>query len=81
MKISYPFLHLERIKTPTLYMVGEKDFNVPAIGSEQMYQGLRSLGIPTELIIYPEQYHGLAVPGYWKDRYERYYDWFEKYLK
>lgn len=81
MKISYPFLHLEKIKTPTLYMVGEKDFNVPAIGSEQMYQGLRSLGVPTELIIYPEQYHGLAVPSYWKDRYERYFDWFEKYLK
>ena len=81
MKISYPFLHIEKIKTPTLYMVGEKDFNVPAVGSEQMYQGLRSEGVPTELIIYPGQYHGLAVPSYWKDRYERYHAWFEKYLK
>jgi dipeptidyl aminopeptidase/acylaminoacyl peptidase len=81
MKISYPFLNIEKIKTPTLYMVGEKDFNVPAIGSEQMYQGLRSTGVPTEMIIYPDQYHGLAVPSYWKDRYERYWKWFDKYLK
>ena len=81
MKISYPFLNIEKIKTPTLYMVGERDFNVPAIGSEQMYQGLRSLGVPTQLIIYPSQFHGLTVPSYWKDRYQRYLDWFGKYLK
>jgi dipeptidyl aminopeptidase/acylaminoacyl peptidase len=81
MKISYPFFNIDKIKTPTLYMVGENDFNVPAIGSEQMYQGLRSMGIPTELIIYPDQNHGLAVPSYWKDRYERYWKWFDKYLK
>ena len=81
MKISYPFLNIEKIKTPTLYMVGENDFNVPAIGSEQMYQALRSLGVPTQLVIYPKQNHGLTVPSYWKDRYQRYADWFGKYLK
>jgi len=81
MKISYPFLHIDRIKTPTLYMVGENDFNVPAAGSEQMYQGLRSLGVPAQLVIYPGQNHGLRVPSYWKDRYERYREWFGKYLK
>ena len=49
MKVSYPFLNIEKIKTPTLYMVGEMDYNVPAAGSEQMYQALRSLGVPTQL--------------------------------
>lgn len=43
-KRSYPFFHADRIKTPTLFLCGEKDFNVPLIGSEQMYQALRSLG-------------------------------------
>ena len=81
MKVSYPFLNIEKIKTPTLYMVGEMDYNVPAAGSEQMYQGLRSLGVPTQLVIYPKQNHGLTVPSYWKDRYQRYADWFGKYLK
>ena len=53
-KVSYPFFHADRIKTPTLFMCGEKDFNVPLLGSEQMYQALRSLGVETELVIYPE---------------------------
>ena len=39
-RISYPFLHADQIKTPTLFLGGEKDFNVPLVGGEQMYQAL-----------------------------------------
>jgi dipeptidyl aminopeptidase/acylaminoacyl peptidase len=81
LKISYPLLKADRIKTPTLFMSGEKDFNVPTAGSEQMYQALRTLGIPTELIIYPGQFHGITLPSYQRDRFERWLAWFEKYLK
>ena len=81
LKLSYPFLNADKIKTPTLFMTGEKDFNVPAVGSEQMYQALRSIGTPTELIIYPGQFHGITVPAFQKDRLERYVQWFDKYLK
>jgi dipeptidyl aminopeptidase/acylaminoacyl peptidase len=49
-------------------MAGQKDFNVPLLNSEQMYQALRTLGIPTQLIIYPNQYHGISKPSYVKDR-------------
>ena len=80
MKVSYPFLNVEKIKTPTLYMVGEKDFNVPAAGGEQMYQALKSLGVPTEFVIYPNQHHGIGVPSYQKDRLTRYINWYGKYL-
>jgi dipeptidyl aminopeptidase/acylaminoacyl peptidase len=80
MKVSYPFLNVEKIKTPTLYMVGEKDFNVPAAGGEQMYQALKSLGVPTEFVIYPGQHHGISVPSYQIDRYTRYLDWYQKYM-
>ena len=62
-------------------MSGESDFNVPTAGSEQMYQALKSLGTPTELIIYPGQFHGLTNPSFIKDRFERYIAWFDKYLK
>ncbi|HTE01070.1 MAG TPA: S9 family peptidase [Mucilaginibacter sp.] len=79
--ISYPFFHADRIKTPVLYMSGLKDFNVPTVGSEQMYEALRSQNIPTELILYPNQYHGITVPSYQIDRLQRYIDWFNKYLK
>ena len=80
-KLSYPFLHADRIKTPTLFLGGEKDFNVPVQGGQQMYQALRSLGIDTQLIIYPDQFHGLTRPSYIRDRYERYLAWYDKYLK
>ena len=80
-KLSYPFLHADRIKTPTLFLGGEKDFNVPVQGSQQMYQALRSLGVDTQLIIYPNENHGIARPSYVKDRYERYLAWYEKYVK
>ena len=81
LKLSYPYLKANRIKTPTLFMAGEKDFNVPAIGSEQMYQALKVLGIPTGLVIYPGQYHGITNPAYQKDRMVRYNEWFDRYLK
>ena len=80
-KLSYPFLHADRIKTPTLFLGGEKDFNVPVQGGQQMYQALRSLGIDTQLIIYPNENHGIARPSYVRDRYERYLAWYEKYVK
>lgn len=80
-KISYPFFHADRIRTPTLFMGGEKDFNVPIVGGEQMYQALRTIGVPTQLVVYPGQYHGFTRPSYIKDRYERYLAWYDKYLK
>ena len=79
-KLSYPFFHADRIRTPTLFMGGEKDFNVPLLGSEQMYQALRSLGVDTALVIYPGQFHGITTPSYKKDRLERYLAWYGKYL-
>jgi dipeptidyl aminopeptidase/acylaminoacyl peptidase len=80
-KISYPFLHADRIKTPTLFLGGERDFNVPVQGGQQMYQALRSLGVETQLIIYPNEFHGITRPSYVRDRYERYLAWYDKYVK
>ena len=79
-KISYPFFHADRIKTPTLFLGGERDFNVPVAGGEQMYQALRSLGVDTQLVIYPGQFHNITMPSYQRDRLERYAGWFNKYL-
>jgi dipeptidyl aminopeptidase/acylaminoacyl peptidase len=81
LKISWPFFKADRIKTPTLYMGGQNDFNVPIIGGEQMYQALKSLGVPTQLVIYPNERHGIRRPSFNKDRFERYLDWYAKYLK
>ncbi len=80
MRISYPFLHADTIKTPTLFLCGEKDFNVPLPNTEQMYQALRSLGVPTQLVIYPGQFHRVTKPSYIIDRNKRYLDWYAKWI-
>ena len=81
MDLSYPFFKADKIKTPTMFMASEKDFNVPVAGSEQMYQALKSLGVPAQLIIYPGQFHGITKPSYQVDRFARYLKWFDQYLK
>jgi dipeptidyl aminopeptidase/acylaminoacyl peptidase len=45
-----------------------------------MYQALRSLNIPTQLVIYPGQFHTLTKPSYIQDRLERMIEWYAKYL-
>ncbi len=80
-RVSYPFFRADKIKTPTLFLCGEKDFNVPLAGSEQMYQALRSLRLDTQLVIYPDQFHGLTVPSYQRDRLQRFLAWWGKYLQ
>jgi dipeptidyl aminopeptidase/acylaminoacyl peptidase len=81
LKVSYPFFHADRIRTPTLFLGGDKDFNVPLAGGEQMYQALRTLGVPAELIVYPGQYHRLTRPSFLVDRYRRYLEWMNHYLR
>ncbi len=80
-KVSYPFLHADRIKTPTLFLGGDKDMNVPLHNGEQMYQALKSMGVDTQLIIYPGQFHGLTTPSYLRDRLQRYLDWYDKHVR
>ena len=80
LKLAYPLLHADRIQTPTLFMGGDKDFNVPIVGGEQMYLALRTLGVPAQLIVYPGQYHTLTRPSFLKDRAERAAAWFTQYL-
>jgi dipeptidyl aminopeptidase/acylaminoacyl peptidase len=79
-KIS-PFYRVKNITTPTLFMGGEIDSNVPILGSEQMYQAMKALGRTTELVVYPGEYHGFTVPSHIKDRLERYLAWYAHYVK
>jgi dipeptidyl aminopeptidase/acylaminoacyl peptidase len=76
-----PFYRISKITTPTLFMGGEIDWNVPILGGEQMYQALRSLGRTTELVVYPGEYHEFKTPSHIKDRLERYLAWYAHYVK
>jgi dipeptidyl aminopeptidase/acylaminoacyl peptidase len=79
-KIS-PFNQVANIQTPTLWIGGSDDWNVPIINSEHMYQAMKRLGRETQLVVYPDEHHGIRRPSFIKDRYERYLNWFNKYVK
>ena len=72
---------VSNVTTPTLFMGGEIDWNVPILGGEQMYQSLKSLGKETELVVYPGEYHEFKKPSHLKDRLNRYLAWYAHYVK
>ncbi|HXV36301.1 MAG TPA: S9 family peptidase [Myxococcota bacterium] len=76
-----PFNRIENVTTPTLILGGKEDWNVPIINSEQLYLALKLRGVPTELVVYPDEFHGIDTPTHAKDLYERYLAWFGHYLK
>jgi dipeptidyl aminopeptidase/acylaminoacyl peptidase len=76
-----PFYRVNNITTPTLFMGGETDWNVPILGGEQIYQALKRLGRTTELVVYPGEYHEFKTPSHIKDRLERYLAWYGHYVK
>ncbi len=79
-KIS-PFNDVGKVTTPTLIMGGKEDWNVPIQNSEQLYQALRRRGITTQLVVYPDESHGISRPSFQKDRYERYLAWYDKHVR
>jgi dipeptidyl aminopeptidase/acylaminoacyl peptidase len=76
-----PFYKVTNITTPTLFMGGNIDWNVPILGGEQMYQAMKQLGRETQLVVYPGEYHEFKAPSHLKDRLERYLAWYAHYVK
>jgi dipeptidyl aminopeptidase/acylaminoacyl peptidase len=79
-KIGYPLLHADRIHTPTLFMGGTSDFNVPLVGGEQMYEALQTLHVPSALIVFPQEFHGFTRPTYIRDRYQYWFNWYDQWV-
>jgi dipeptidyl aminopeptidase/acylaminoacyl peptidase len=75
-----PLNYLSNVKTPTLIFHGEKDERVPLGQSQETYRTLKRLGVPVQMVIYPEQGHGLLVPSYQLDKMQREFKWIEKYV-
>jgi dipeptidyl aminopeptidase/acylaminoacyl peptidase len=75
-----PFNDVANVTTPTLWIGGSDDWNVPILGSEQMYQAMKRLGLETQLVVYPGEHHGIRRLSFQKDRFERYLEWYAKYV-
>ena len=76
-----PWENVDKIVTPTLVMGGKEDWNVPIQNSEQLYQALKRRGVDTQLVVYPDESHGISRPSFRKDRWERYLDWYDRYVR
>ena len=73
--------YMDRVKTPTLVIVGDRDGECPAPQSFEFWHALRAFGVPTELVVYPNEGHGFVDPAHIRDRTVREALWFEKYLQ
>jgi dipeptidyl aminopeptidase/acylaminoacyl peptidase len=78
-----PAQYIEGVKTPTLVVHSEQDHRCPVDQGEQLFMSLKHLGVPTELVRFPNETHELSRGGRpWHRvfRLERYLDWFARYL-
>jgi dipeptidyl aminopeptidase/acylaminoacyl peptidase len=78
---SSPIRFIKNVKTPTLIIVGERDAECPASQSYEFWHALKTLGVPTKLIVYPGEGHMFIDPKHQADRLEQAVAWFDKYLK
>ena len=71
---------IKNVKTPMLIVVGDRDAECPAPQSFEMWHALRALGVPTSLVVYPNEGHHFVDPAHQRDVLQRALGWFEKYL-
>lgn len=77
---SAPMTFIKNVKTPTLVLVGERDGECPAPQSFEFWRALKTLNVPTQLVVYPDEGHRFVKPEHKRDRARRVVGWFEERL-
>jgi dipeptidyl aminopeptidase/acylaminoacyl peptidase len=72
---------IKNVKTPTLIVVGERDGECPAPQSFEFWRALKTLGVETQLVVYPDEGHRFVKPEHKHDVARRVADWFETHMK
>jgi len=72
--------YIKQLKTPMLIVVGDRDAECPAPQSFELWHALRAQGVPTSLVVYPNEGHHFVDPAHQRDVLQRALGWFEKYL-
>ena len=78
---SSPIHFIKKVKAPTLVIVGERDAECPSSQSYEFWHALKTLGVPTQLIVYSGEGHLFIKPEHQADRMDQTVAWFDKYLK
>jgi dipeptidyl aminopeptidase/acylaminoacyl peptidase len=71
---------VQNVKTPTLIQHGEADLRVPVSQGYELYNALRRRGVPTRMVVYPRQPHGLQEPKFIDDAMRRNLEWFDRWV-
>jgi dipeptidyl aminopeptidase/acylaminoacyl peptidase len=78
---SSPITFIKNVKTPTLVVVGDSDGECPPPQSYEFWHALKTLGVPTQFVIYPHEGHEFGDPAHSRDVIERAVGWFNQYLQ
>jgi dipeptidyl aminopeptidase/acylaminoacyl peptidase len=72
---------LGKYKTPTLVIAGERDYRVPYTQSLEFFNSLQRQGVPSKLVIFPDEGHWILKPQNSQLWYKTFLDWLAEYLK
>jgi dipeptidyl aminopeptidase/acylaminoacyl peptidase len=72
---------LQNCKTPSLILHGETDERVPVSQGWEFYNGLKMLGVPAEMVVYPREHHGFKERAHQIDLLTRVLAWYDEHLK
>jgi dipeptidyl aminopeptidase/acylaminoacyl peptidase len=78
---SSPINFIKKVRTPTLVLVGDRDLECPAPQSYEFWRALKRLGVPTQLVVYPNEGHRIAQPKHRRDVMRRTLGWLHRHLR
>jgi dipeptidyl aminopeptidase/acylaminoacyl peptidase len=76
-----PHRYIANWDTPILVIHGEKDYRVPISEGMQAFNAAQVKGIPSKLIIYPEENHWILSPQNGLIWHKEYFKWLDQWLK
>jgi dipeptidyl aminopeptidase/acylaminoacyl peptidase len=78
---SSPITFIKNVKTPSLILVGDRDGECPAPQSYEFWHALKTLGVPTTLVVYENEGHNFRNPEHQRDLITRTLRWFDEHLR
>jgi dipeptidyl aminopeptidase/acylaminoacyl peptidase len=79
MRAHSPLTYADRVTTPTLILHARDDRRCPLPMGQAYYRALRARGVPTELVVYPDEGHGIRQPRHREDVLRRTLSWFARF--
>jgi dipeptidyl aminopeptidase/acylaminoacyl peptidase len=75
-----PLTTIKDAHTPTFLYVGERDVECPEPQTLEFWRGLKAVGVPTQMIVYAGEGHGIRQPADYLDLERREVGWLDRYL-